>query len=78
MDMWSQVAQKLPVGGEPGQAIRDLRGRIAEQADDMRAFSHVELYKCYYSEAQKRPLLAKAFRHLARYHVEEAVASSQL
>jgi hypothetical protein len=72
MDLWKQFAEKLPTG-KRGKAIKALLDRVSGQTGDVRALSHVTLYEIYSWEAEHRRLLSKAFRHLAQYHLQEAL-----
>lgn len=73
MDFWNRSAEKLPVGKPARESINYLHARIAEHTGDLRAYSHVQLYKIYFTLAEEKPLLSRAFRRLARYHLEEAL-----
>ena len=66
MDLFGRLAEKLPTGVEPAKAISLLKASITEQTGDMRAVSHVQLYKAYYTLAKQMPLFARPFHHLAR------------
>jgi hypothetical protein len=73
MDLWSRLAERLPVKSDAKEAVRYLRERIPQQSDDQRALSQVQLYRIYFTQARERPIFAVPFRRLAQYHLEEAL-----
>lgn len=75
MDWLSRIAEKLPVKDRSN--VAQLRLDLAQQAGDRLALSHVQLHNIYSQEGRERHFLAGAYRHLARYHLEEALVCAK-
>jgi hypothetical protein len=78
MDLFRRLAEKLPTGAEPAKTVSLLKASITEHTGDLCALAHVQLYKTYYTLANKRPFFAPPFRYLAKYHLEEALVSANV
>jgi tetratricopeptide (TPR) repeat protein len=59
------------------RSARELKKTLSDQAGDVRAYSHMELYKIYHALARDNLFLRPWYRRLARKHLEDAVAHAK-